>query len=57
MFGLYVPEEFTTLGWELVFLFSILVVGYWGTVDEEAVEELQDRLDEIEAEQSEESAA
>lgn len=49
VFGLYVPDEFATLGWGLVFLLSILVVGYWGTTDEEAVEELHERIEEIEA--------
>ncbi|MFB6156311.1 MAG: hypothetical protein ABEJ34_00520 [Haloferacaceae archaeon] len=48
VFGLYVPEEFTTLGWGAVFVLSTLVVGYWGTADEEAVEELHERIDEIE---------
>ncbi|WP_281362659.1 hypothetical protein [Natronomonas halophila] len=33
-----------------MFLISIVIVAYWGTVDEQAVEELQDRIDEIETE-------
>jgi hypothetical protein len=52
IFGLYVPEEYATLGWAIVFLVAIVVVAYWGTVDEEDVEDLHERLDEIEAEQA-----
>lgn len=48
IFNLYVPDGYATLGWGLVFLLAIIVVAYWGTVDEQAVEELQDRIDEIE---------
>jgi hypothetical protein len=52
IFTLYVPDEHATLGWGVIFLFTLLVVAYWGSVDEEAVQELQDRVDEIEAEQA-----
>jgi hypothetical protein len=48
IFSLYVPEEYATIGWAVVFISAIAVVAYWGTVDEEAVEELHDRIDEIE---------
>jgi hypothetical protein len=51
VFSLYVPEAYTTLGWGLVFVLS-LVVAYWGTVDDPAVEELQERIEEIEAEEA-----
>lgn len=47
IFTLYVPDEYATLGWGFVFLFSIVLVAYWGTVDEPALEELQDRIDDI----------
>jgi hypothetical protein len=50
IFNLYVPDAYETLGWGIVFLVSIIIVAYWGTVDEQAVEELQDRIDEIETE-------
>jgi hypothetical protein len=50
IFNLYVPDAYETLGWGIVFLISIVIVAYWGTVDEQAVEELQDRIDEIETE-------
>jgi hypothetical protein len=53
IFTLYVPDEYATLGWGLVFLFALLIVAYWGTVDEPAVEELQDRIDEIQEEEAE----
>lgn len=48
IFSLYVPEEYATIGWGIVFISAIAVVAYWGTVDEEAVEELHDRIEEIE---------
>jgi len=51
IFTQYVPDEFATVGWALIFLLALLVVAYWGTVDEQAVEELQNRLDEIEEEE------
>jgi hypothetical protein len=49
IFNLYVPDEHATLGWGVIFLLTLLVVAYWGSVDEVAVQELQDRFDEIEA--------
>lgn len=49
MFGLYVPDTYATLGWAVVFVLAVATVAYWGTVDEDAMEELQDRLEEIEA--------
>lgn len=48
LFGLYVPATYATLGWAVVFLLAVALVAYWGTVDDPAVEDLQDRLDEIE---------
>jgi len=54
IFGLYVPDEFATLGWGIVFVCSLVLVAYWGTVDEQAVEELHERLDEIEEERASE---
>ncbi|MFB6071326.1 MAG: hypothetical protein ABEJ76_09915 [Halanaeroarchaeum sp.] len=50
LFNLYVPQEFATAGWGIVFALSVLVVAYWGSVDEPAVEELHERIDEIEEE-------
>jgi len=55
IFNLYVPDEHATLGWGVIFLFTLFVVAYWGTIDEQAVEELQGRVDEIEAEQAAEA--
>lgn len=52
IFNLYVPDEFATLGWGIVFIFALIIVAYWGTVDEQAVEELQDRIEEIEEQQA-----
>jgi hypothetical protein len=52
IFSLYVPDEYATLGWGIVFVLSLVLVAYWGTVDEPAVEELQHRIEEIEDQQS-----
>lgn len=48
IFNLYVPDEYATIGWGIVFLLSIATIAYWGTTDEEAMEELHDRIEEIE---------
>lgn len=47
IFNSYIPDRYATLGWGIVFLFSLLLVAYWGSVDEPALDDLQDRLDEI----------
>lgn len=52
LFGLYVPEEWATVGWAGVFVAAIVLVSYWGAVDERAVDELQEHLEEIRAEQA-----
>lgn len=48
IFNLYVPEEHATIGWGIVFLATLSIVAYWGATDEQAVEELQERVEEIE---------
>ncbi|MDT3437340.1 hypothetical protein [Haloarcula sp. 1CSR25-25] len=57
IFNLYVPDEYATIGWGLVFILAIIVVAYWGTVDEQAVEELQERIEEIEEQESADNGA
>ena len=52
IFSLYVPDEFATLGWGIVFVLALIIVAYWGTVDEQAVGELQDRIERIEDQQA-----
>jgi hypothetical protein len=52
VFSLYVPEEYATLGWGVVFLLAVVTVAYWGTVDDPAVEELHERIEEMEAEEA-----
>jgi len=52
IFNLYVPDELATLGWGVVFVITLVIVAYWGTVDEQAVEELQERIEEIEERQT-----
>lgn len=52
IFSLYVPDEWATVGWGGVFALSILLVSYWGTVDEAAVSELQDQIEEIKADEA-----
>lgn len=53
IFNLYVPPGSATVGWGLVFVLSILLVAFWGTKDEEALEELAERVHEIEEEHAE----
>lgn len=48
IFSLYVPEASATIGWAVVFVLSIVLVAYWGTNDEPALEELSERVEEIE---------
>jgi hypothetical protein len=48
IFSLYVPEQYSTLGWGVIFVLALVVVAYWGSVDEQAVEELQEQVDRIE---------
>jgi hypothetical protein len=48
IFNLYVPGEYSTLGWGLIFIVAVITVAYWGSVDEPATEELQERIEEIE---------
>ncbi len=55
LFSAYVPAAYTTLGWGVVFLLAIVGIGYWGSVDEPDVEELHERLEEIEEERAESS--
>lgn len=52
IFGLYVPDEYATIGWGVVFLLAVVLVAYWGSVDDEAIEELQERIEEIEEQDS-----
>lgn len=50
VFNLYVPDEFALVGWSVIFLLSIVLVAYWGTADEQAVEDLQARIEEAQGE-------
>lgn len=52
IFTMYVPDAYETIGWGIIFVLAIIIVAYWGTIDEQAVEELQDRIDEIEAQEA-----
>lgn len=56
LFTHYVPAAYETVGWGIVFLLSILLVAYWGTVDEQAVEELNERVEEIREEEADAAA-
>ncbi|ERH11107.1 MAG: hypothetical protein J07HX64_02887 [halophilic archaeon J07HX64] len=53
IFSLYVPEQYSTLGWGLIFIFTLIIVAYWGSVDEQAIEELQEQVDRIEQQETE----
>lgn len=52
IFSLYVPEQYSTLGWGLIFIFALIIVAYWGSVDEEAIEELHEEVDRIEQQEA-----
>lgn len=52
IFSLYVPEASATIGWGLVFVASLAVVAFWGANDEEALEALADRVEEIEEQEA-----
>lgn len=40
-----------------MFVLSLLLVSYWGTVDEAAVSELQDQIEEIKADEAADNEA
>jgi len=48
IFSLYVPEQYSTLGWGLIFILALVIVAYWGSVDEQAIKELQEQVDRLE---------
>jgi hypothetical protein len=50
IFSLYVPDAYATMGWGVVFAASLIIVAYWGTVDEPGREELEERIEEIQDE-------
>ncbi len=52
LFTRYVPGSYETVGWALIFFLSLVIVGYWGVTDDKSVEELHERLEEIEEEGS-----
>lgn len=47
LFSLYVPEASATIGWAIVFVLSVGLVAVWGATDEEDLEELSERIDEM----------
>ncbi|SEH42296.1 hypothetical protein SAMN05192561_101884 [Halopenitus malekzadehii] len=52
IFSLYVPDAYETVGWGIIFILAIITVAYWGRVDEPALEELQERIDDIQEQQA-----
>lgn len=46
IFELYVPGEYSTAAWGVIFIASILLVAKWGTTGE-AEEELEEKVEEI----------
>ena len=52
IFSTYVPDAYETIGWGVIFVLAILIVAYWGTVDEQAIDELHDRIEDIETAES-----
>jgi hypothetical protein len=51
LFTRYVADGYATVGWAVIFLASLFLVAYWGSVDEPALDELSERLEEIEESQ------
>lgn len=47
LFEMYIPQSSATVGWTLIFLLSIVLVGYWGKIDEKGREELEERIEEM----------
>ncbi|WEL23441.1 hypothetical protein [Candidatus Nanohalovita haloferacivicina] len=47
LFDLYVPQSSATIGWGLIFVLSIILVGYWGRIDEKGLEELEERIEDM----------
>jgi hypothetical protein len=47
VFNLYVAEGWDTLGWAAIFVASLAVVAYWGASDEEGLEAVSERVEEI----------
>lgn len=45
LFDLYVPQEYATLSWGLIFLASIWLVAKWGTTGR-AEESLEEKIEE-----------
>lgn len=50
IFSLYVPDTYATAGWGMVFVASLIIVAYWGAVDEPARDELEERIEDIQDE-------
>jgi hypothetical protein len=50
LFTRYVPGSYETVGWGILFLLSLVLVAYWGATDEAAMEELDERIEEIQEE-------
>ena len=48
LFDLYVPQEYATLAWGVIFLASVWIVARWGTTGE-ASEELEEKIEEIQS--------
>lgn len=46
LFDLYVPQEFATMAWGVIFIVSVYIVAKWGTTGE-AEEELEEKLENI----------
>lgn len=47
LFSWYVPPNLEFIGWCIVLVFSILIIGYWGEADEDK-DVLEDNIHEIE---------
>lgn len=46
LFELYVPQEYATMAWGVIFLAAVWTVAKWGTTGE-ASEELEEKMEEV----------
>ncbi len=52
IFSMYVPETFETIGWGVIFLLALTIVAYWGSIDDPAIEELHEQIDDIQEQEA-----
>lgn len=54
LFQIYFPLQSELLGWSIVLIISLIIIGVWGEVDEDK-EELEEEIEEIIDEENKEN--